>query len=45
MTAPLWIKTPAEIDALVASLRGAKALSIDTEADGLHHYPDRKSVV
>jgi len=39
MTAPLWIKTPAEIDALVASLRGAKALSIDTEANGLHHYP------
>src|SRR5262249_31210529 len=38
MSAPLWIKTPADINALVASLKGAKALSIDTEADGLHHY-------
>jgi ribonuclease D len=39
MSAPLWIKTAADIDALVTSLKGAKALSIDTEADGLHHYP------
>ena len=45
MTAPLWIKTPAEIDALVASLRGARALSIDTEADGLHHYPVKLCLV
>jgi ribonuclease D len=45
MTAPLWIKTPAELDALVASLKGAKALSIDTEADGLHHYPVKLCLV
>ena len=45
MTAPLWIKTPAEMDALVASLKGAKALSIDTEADGLHHYPVKLCLV
>jgi ribonuclease D len=45
MIAPLWIKTPAEIDALVASLKGAKALSIDTEADGLHHYPVKLCLV
>ncbi|HEX6774877.1 MAG TPA: HRDC domain-containing protein [Methylomirabilota bacterium] len=45
MTAPLWIKTPAEIDALVVSLKGAKALSIDTEADGLHHYPVKLCLV
>jgi ribonuclease D len=45
MTAPLWIKTPAEIDALVASLTGARALSIDTEADGLHHYPVKLCLV
>src|SRR6266540_2291431 len=45
MTAPLWIKTPAEIDALVVSLRGARALSIDTEADGLHHYPVKLCLV
>jgi ribonuclease D len=45
MTAPLWIKTPADVDALVASLKGAKALSIDTEADGLHHYPVKLCLV
>jgi ribonuclease D len=45
MTAPLWIKTSAEIDALVASLKGAKALGIDTEADGLHHYPVKLCLV
>ncbi|HTY79730.1 MAG TPA: HRDC domain-containing protein [Candidatus Bathyarchaeia archaeon] len=45
MTAPLWIKTPAEMDALVASLKDARALSIDTEADGLHHYPVKLCLV
>jgi ribonuclease D len=45
MTPPLWIKTPTEMDALVASLKGAKALSIDTEADGLHHYPVKLCLV
>ena len=45
MSAPLWIKTAADIDALVTSLRGAKALSIDTEADGLHHYPVKLCLV
>src|SRR5262247_2201753 len=45
MTAPLWIKTPSDIDALVASLKGARALSIDTEADGLHHYPVKLCLV
>jgi ribonuclease D len=45
MTVPLWIKTPAEIDALVVSLTGARALSIDTEADGLHHYPVKLCLV
>lgn len=45
MTPPLWIKTPTEMDALVASLKGAGALSIDTEADGLHHYPVKLCLV
>lgn len=45
MSAPLWIKTPADQDALVASLRGARALAIDTEADGLHHYPVKLCLV
>src|SRR5574342_126904 len=39
MAAPLWIRTPEEMDALVVSLGRSKTLSIDTEADGLHHYP------
>ena len=45
MAAPLWIRTPEELDALVVSLRRAKALSIDTEADGLHHYPVKLCLV
>jgi len=45
MRPPLWIRTPEELDALVQSLRGAKALSIDTEADGLHHYPVKLCLV
>ena len=45
MTPPRWIRTPEEMDALVASLKGAKALSIDTEADGLHHYPVKLCLV
>ena len=45
MTLPRWIKTPEELDALVVSLKGARALSIDTEADGLHHYPVKLCLV
>jgi ribonuclease D len=45
MTPTLWIKNPEEMDALVASLKGASALSIDTEADGLHHYPVKLCLV
>jgi ribonuclease D len=45
MAAPLWIRTPEELDALVVSLGRAKALSIDTEADGLHHHPVKLCLV
>ena len=45
MAAPLWIRTPAELDALVVSLGRARMLSIDTEADGLHHYPVKLCLV
>jgi ribonuclease D len=45
MRPPLWIRTPEELDVLVQSLRGAKALSIDTEADGLHHHPVKLCLV
>jgi ribonuclease D len=45
MAAPLWIRTPEELDALVVSLGRARMLSIDTEADGLHHYPVKLCLV
>jgi ribonuclease D len=45
MTPPRWIRTPEELDALVASLQGTKALCIDTEADGLHHHPVKLCLV
>jgi ribonuclease D len=45
MTPPRWIRTPDELDALVAQLGSAKALSCDTEADGLHHYPVKLCLV
>jgi ribonuclease D len=45
MTLPRWIRTPEELDALVASLQGARALCIDTEADGLHHHPVKLCLV
>jgi len=45
MAAPLWIRTPEELDALVVSLRRAKMLCIDTEADGLHHHPVKLCLV
>jgi ribonuclease D len=45
MTPPRWIRTPEELDALVLSLQGTKALSIDTEADGLHHHPVKLCLV
>jgi ribonuclease D len=45
MTLPCWIRTPEELDALAASLRGAAAIAIDTEADSLHHYPGKLCLV
>jgi ribonuclease D len=45
MAAPLWIRTPEEMDALVVSLGRARTLSIDTEADGLHHHPVKLCLV
>lgn len=45
MAPPLWIRTPETLEALVVSLRRAQALAIDTEADGLHHYPVKLCLV
>jgi ribonuclease D len=37
----VWIRTPDALAALVRELRGIEALALDTEADSLHHYPER----
>jgi ribonuclease D len=43
--APVWIRTPAEAEALAHDLHGAPAVAVDTEADSLHHYPERLCLV
>src|SRR5437667_137029 len=40
-----WIRTPAQLEALACSLAGAGSLTIDTEADSLHHYPGKLCLV
>ena len=45
MDLPRWIRTPGELDALAAGLRGAAGVAIDTEADSLHHYPGKLCLV
>src|SRR6266545_6160249 len=40
-----WIRTPAELEALARSLAGADSLTVDTEADSLHHYPGKLCLV
>jgi ribonuclease D len=44
-TAPHWIRTPDELAALARELSGAPAVALDTEADSLHHYPERLCLV
>jgi ribonuclease D len=43
--APVWIRTPAEAEALARELTGIPAVALDTEADSLHHYPERLCLV
>ena len=45
MDLPRWIRTPGELEGLAASVRGAGAVAIDTEADSLHHYPGKLCLV
>ncbi|OGK79226.1 MAG: hypothetical protein A2X52_19360 [Candidatus Rokubacteria bacterium GWC2_70_16] len=44
-TPPVWIRTPADLALLAASLEGTAAVAIDTEADSLHHYPGKLCLV
>jgi ribonuclease D len=39
------IRTPDELDTMLAGLRGAAAVALDTEADSLHHYPGKLCLV
>jgi ribonuclease D len=42
---PVWIRTPGEAEALARELHGVPAIAVDTEADSLHHYPERLCLV
>ena len=42
---PIWIRTPGEAQALARDLEGAPAIAVDTEADSLHHYPERLCLI
>lgn len=43
--APIWIQSPADLGALVRDLAGVPAVALDTEADSLHHYPERLCLI
>ena len=43
--APVWIRTADEAEALARDLQGVPAVAIDTEADSLHHYPERLCLI
>src|SRR5215831_1032318 len=45
MDAPRWIRTNAELTLLVDRLSSAGSISVDTEADSLHHYPGKLCLV
>lgn len=40
-----WIRTPAQLDELVAELAGVRAIGLDTEADSLHHYAEQVCLI
>ena len=46
MTSPvLWVRTADELGALAATLRAEAEISVDTEGDSLHHYPERLALI
>ncbi len=40
-----WIRTTAELSELAGSLRGRRALALDTESDSLHHHREKVCLV
>ena len=43
--APVWIRTADEAETLARDLQGIAAVAVDTEADSLHHYPERLCLI
>jgi ribonuclease D len=43
--APSWVRTPDELQSLAARLAAVPEVAIDTEADSLHHYPERLCLI
>jgi ribonuclease D len=42
---PVWIRTADEAETLARDLQGVAAIAVDTEADSLHHYPERLCLI
>jgi ribonuclease D len=42
---PTWIRTTAELSGLADSLRGRRAIALDTESDSLHHHREKVCLV
>ena len=42
---PQWVRTPEALSRLVARLRGAEAVAVDSESDSLHHFPEKVCLV
>ena len=40
-----WVRTPAELQALLSSLAGSRAIALDTESDSLHHHREKVCLV
>src|SRR5256885_4107882 len=45
MSAPIWTADAAALAATARALAAAPEVSLDTEGDSLHHYPERLSLV
>src|SRR5258708_2846839 len=45
LSAPIWTADAATLAATARALAGAPEVSLDTDGDSLHHYPERLSLV